>query len=72
MVFRSQPSVIQVSLNIGLTPLFDAYFTEFGLGEKLYYNFDLTAPIASKTLYGVDGFVSLTTDASGAISGIII
>jgi hypothetical protein len=72
MAFRSQPSVIQVSLNVGLSPLFDAYFTEFGLGEKLYYNFDLSAPIASQTLYGVEGFTSLTTDASATITGIII
>jgi hypothetical protein len=72
MVFRSQPSAIRVSLNVGLTPLFDAYYTDFGLGEKLYYNFDLSISIASQTLYGVDGFTSLTTDASGIITNIII
>jgi hypothetical protein len=38
----------------------------------LYYNFDLSSPIASQTLYGVEGFTSLTTDASGTITAIIV
>lgn len=62
--------MIEVSLNSELTNLFNAYYVgDIQVGNTLYYNFDLSAPIVSKTLYA---FVvtSITTNSLGVITSI--
>jgi hypothetical protein len=62
--------MIEVSLSSELTDLFNAYYVGvLEVGTTLYYNFDMSSPIISETLYTTDETV-IVTDFSGAIESI--
>jgi hypothetical protein len=62
--------MIEVSLSSELTNLFNAYYVgDLEVGNTLYYNFDMSSPITSQTLYGLL-VTSITTNSIGVITSI--
>ena len=64
--------MIEVSLSSELTDLFNAYYVgDLEVGNTLYYNFDMTASIISKTLYGLT-ITNIVTNSLGVITSISV